>query len=449
MVVVLLALWEQGPEEGYALTTDSPRPYQPFQTLQPESLNVKLLGYIEDTTIGILDLAASEDGNYVYATAGGNGLVIYDVRDPYNPREIKRLSIYSSVGYVEVAGHYLYLSGRYETLKGYFCVYDISDPENPVYLSELEIGESSYLTVNGSIAYAASIMVYSIDISDPANPVILDSFPRYSKVHSYCDSTLYLLDTDYGDPSETTWVYILDVSDPTDIKELNRIWLPGGQMSCVAAWKDTFNLFSPTYGHIFLYVLGGIWADYIWDVTDPLKPELVWEGRTGFGGGYWVYLHSKFSYVSENLEVYDREIEPDGFYTVGYYRNSAYGGKMIWTKGVIVMRAVYWFIKSPLAIFQFSGDTLVSDSDTSNPYIDWVRTVYDRPGLEFSLLEEASVSFSLYTALGAKAYQKDLGLLEPGPHIITLPNMRPGVYVLLMKTNDRSFSTNIVFTEGD
>jgi hypothetical protein len=78
-----------------------------------------------------------------------------------------------------------------------------------------------------------------------------------------------------------------------------------------------------------------------------------------------------------------------------------------------------------------------------------VRTVYDRPGLEFSLLEKASVSFSLYTALGAKAYQKDLGLLEPGPHIITLPNMRPGVYVLLMKTNDRSFSTNIVFTGGD
>ena len=375
-------------------------------------------------------------------------MVIYDVRDPYNPREIKRLSIYSSVGYVEVAGHYLYLSGRYETLKGYFCVYDISDPENPVYLSELEIGESSYLTVNGSIAYAASIMVYSIDISDPANPVILDSFPRYSKVHSYCDSTLYLLDTDYGDPSETTWVYILDVSDPTDIKELNRIWLPGGQMTCIAAWKDTFNLFSPTYGHIFLYVLGGIWADYIWDVTDPLKPELVWEGRTY--GTEGIYLHSKFTYQSDSLWVYDREIEPDGYYYVGYYKGlRASRGHPLWKAGLVFCGYDYPFYPVRLAIFQFSGDTLASDSDTSNPYINWVRTVYDRPGLEFSLLEKASVSFSLYTALGAKAYQKDLGLLEPGPHIITLPNMRPGVYVLLMKTNDRSFSTNIVFTGGD
>jgi hypothetical protein len=364
-VVVLLALWEQGPEEGYALTSDSPRPYQPFQTLQPESLNVKLLGYIEDTTIRILDLAASEDGNYVYATAEGNGLVIYDVRDPYNPREIKRLSIYSSVDYVKVAGHYLYLSGRYETLKGYFCVYDISDPENPVYLSELEIGESSYLTVNGSIAYAASIMVYSIDISDPANPVILDSFPRYSKMHFYCDSTLYLLDTDYGDPSETTWVYILDVSDPTDIKELNRIWLPGGQMTCVAAWKDTFNLFSPTYGHIFLYVLGGIWADYIWDVTDPLKPELVWEGRTY--GTVGIYLHSKFTYQSDSLWVYDREIEPDGYYYVGYYKGlRASRGHPLWKAGLVFCGYAYPFYPVRLAIFQFSGDTLASDSDTSN-----------------------------------------------------------------------------------
>jgi len=435
LIVVLISL--------LYLNGDTMREYQPFQTLQPESLNVKLLGYIEDTTISILDLAASEDGNYVYGVSEGN-FVIYDISDPRTPQEVKRIN--SGLCYAVAIADTILLYSAWNHL----VICSLKDPLRPETMAvETLSGRIADITLVNSIAFLSSGQTFAVSFMNPYDPIILDSFPLGSQMNCYSDSLLFLLKSGYGDPSETTWVYILDVSDPTDIKELNRIWLPGGQMTCVAAWKDTFDFFSPTYGHIFLYVLGGIWADYIWDVTDPLNPELVWEGRTGFGGGYWAYLHSKFSYVSNILEVYDREREPDGFYTVGYYRNSADGGKMIWTKGVIPMRAVYWFIKSPLAIFQFSGDTVPSDTtDTTNHYLDWVRTVYDHPRLEFFLSGEAYVSFSLYTALGAKAYQKDLGLLESGPHIIGLPNMRAGVYILFMKTNEESFSTNIVFTGG-
>ncbi|MEO0181824.1 MAG: hypothetical protein ABIN54_11035, partial [candidate division WOR-3 bacterium] len=334
IAIALLTLSGQGPEGAYIFKTDTPRPYQPFETLQPESLNVKLLGYVEDTTIFILDLAASEDGNYIYAACGDSGLLIYDISDPATPHKIGRIETDKEITAVTTRNNLLFYS--WATGDTSFYIRDISEPANPILLGKCTGGKARHITLSGDYAFCSGSGNFRvINISDSTNPYFMSSFYTSAtpRTHDNYDTLVFLLQTGYGDPSETTWVYILDVSDPTDIKEINRFWLPGGQMSCIAAWKDTFNLFSPTYGHIFLYVLGGIWADYIWDVTDPMNPELVWEGRTGFGGGYWSYLHSKFSYVSNILEVYDRETEPDGFYTVGYYRNSADGGKMIWTKG--------------------------------------------------------------------------------------------------------------------
>lgn len=444
IAIALLALSGQGPEGAYIFKTDTPRPYQPFETLQPESLNVKLLGYVEDTTIFILDLAASEDGNYIYGVSEGS-FIIYNISDPRTPQEVKRID--AGLCYaIEIIGNILLYSHWSHlvicSLKG--------DPLQPETMAvETLSGRIADITLADSVAFLSSGQIFAVSFINPYDPIILDSFPRGSKMNCYLDSLLFLLQTGYGDPSETTWVYILDVSDPTDIKEINRFWLPGGQMSCIAAWKDTFNLFSPTYGHIFLYVLGGIWADYIWDVTDPMNPELVWEGRTY--GTEGIYLHSKFTYQTDILWVYDREIEPDGYYYVGYYKGLKAGGgkRPSWKKGMVLSGYDYPYYPGRLAIFQFSGDTVPTDtSDTTSHYIDWVRTVYGPPGLWFSLSKEANVSFSLYTATGAKAYQKDLGLLEPGPHMVGLPNLRPGIYVLLMKTNEESFRKNIVFTGG-
>ena len=422
---------------------DTIKEYQAFQTLQPESLNVRLLGYVEDTTISILDIAASEDGDYLYGVSEGS-FVIYDISDPRTPQEVKRID--AGLCYtIEITGNILLYSQWSHlvicSLKG--------DPLQPETMAvETLSGRIADITLIDSVAFLSSGQTFAVSFINPYDPVILDSFPRGSQMNCHSDSLLFLLQTGYGDPSETTWVYILDVSDPTNITEINRIWLPGGQMSCVAAWKDTFDLFSPTYGHTFLYVLGGIWADYIWDVTDPLNPELVWEGRTF--GTEGIHLHSKFTYQSDILWVYDRELEPDGYYYVGYYKGlRACGGQPIWKAGLVSSGYDYPYYPGRLAIFQFSGDTLVPDtSDTSNPYLDWVRTIYDYPGLQFSLSKEAHVSFSLYTALGARAYQQDLGLLEPGPYIVAIPDLRSGVYVLFMKTNEESFSTNIVFTGG-
>lgn len=443
ILVALLALSGQSPGGNYTFKADSPRPYKPFQTLVPESLNVKLLGYIEDTTIRIDDLAASEDGNYIYGVSEDN-FVIYDVSDPRTPQEVKRINSGLSCYAVAITDTILLYSDW-----NHLVICSLKDPLRPETIAvETLSGRIADITLLNSVAFLSSGQIFALSFMNPYDPIILDSFPRGSQMNCYSDSLLFLLNSGYGDPSETTWVYILDVSDPTNISEINRIWLPGGQMSCLAAWKDTFDFFSPTYGHIFLYVLGGIWADYIWDVTDPLNPELVWEGWTY--GTEGIYLHSKFTYQSDILEVYDRELEPDGYYLVGYYRGlRASRGQLLWKAGLVFSGYDYPYQPGRLAIFQFSGDTLIPDtSDTSNPYLEWVRTVYGPPGLWFSLSKEAHVSLSLYTATGAKAYQKDLGLLKAGPYMIGLPNLRPGVYVLYMKTNEESFSASLVFAGG-
>ncbi|MGB9589615.1 MAG: LVIVD repeat-containing protein, partial [Candidatus Hydrothermia bacterium] len=427
MAILVLAFSVQGPAEPYPFKVDTSKPYRPFQ---PDSLNVKLLSYVEDTTISILDLAASEDGDYIYAACGRNGLVIYDISDPRNPFKLKTGDSLNWVYSVAVKGHFLYFSlGSADSM----IIADISTPSNPVIEGVVTPwgGYIQQMIISDTLMYCArGPRVVTFSISDPTNPSFLGqhvvfTFANVSSI-SVLTTILYAIPEEYGDPNDSTPVYLFDVSDPTNIVKINEIWLPGGQMSCVAAWKDTFNFFLPTYGHTFLYVLGGIWADYIWDVTDPLNPELVWEAHIGGTPPGQIHLHSKFSYIAFLLEIYDREIEPEGFHEVGYYRGlNAGAGKPLWANGNIIEGFGSIWSPGRLAIFQFSGDTVPSDTtDTTNPYISWVRTVYDYPRLDFTLEKEAQVSFSLYTVLGSKAHYQDLGLLEPGLHTIGLPNMR-------------------------
>ena len=119
---------------------------------------------------------------------------------------------------------------------------------------------------------------------------------------------------------------------------------------------------------------------------------------------------------------------------------------IFWDRGYTYISNNYY--GQELYILHYLGDTIIppDTQEDGNHYLEWIRTIYGPPGLRFSLEYPAYVSFSLFGISGSKAYQEDLGYLESGPHNITLPRMRAGVYVLYMKTNDESFKTKLVFT---
>jgi len=115
---------------------------------------------------------------------------------------------------------------------------------------------------------------------------------------------------------------------------------------------------------------------------------------------------------------------------------------MFWDRGYI-----YTGLCDPwptLYISHYLPDTIIPPD--SNHYVDWVRTVYPEPGLQFSLSEGAYVSLLLFNTAGAVAHAIDLGYLGAGPHQVALPELRAGVYFLFMKTNEEDLNKKIVFT---
>jgi len=114
----------------------------------------------------------------------------------------------------------------------------------------------------------------------------------------------------------------------------------------------------------------------------------------------------------------------------------------LWTNGYVVGAA-----GQQLAIYQYAGDQVKEEPKPSPPVLSFLRTIYLEPGLEFSLSQEAGISFSLYNAVGQRVSEKELGILGPGLHRIALPDLGTGVYFLELRIDKRVISKKLIFTQ--
>jgi len=107
-------------------------------------------------------------------------------------------------------------------------VVSITDPQNPVNLSSLSLGEAYAIDLKGSVGYlvSSSGRLRTIDLSDPANPTQLDS--------------LVIGDTCYDLSIESNYAYVsfkstgdqgfavVDISDPSNLQLDNTYTVAGG-----------------------------------------------------------------------------------------------------------------------------------------------------------------------------------------------------------------------------
>jgi len=98
-------------------------------------------GYIEHIkTVSIngtaLDVALSEDGDYLYVASGDFGLQVLDISDKDNPKLIGTYDSYGYVNHVEVIGNIVYLSYIAQSWDDYERVnaYDVTNPSDALYL---------------------------------------------------------------------------------------------------------------------------------------------------------------------------------------------------------------------------------------------------------------------------------------------------------------------------
>ena len=97
----------------------------------------QLMGTVEGHSSRIKSIIV--DGNKLYVLWEKEGLVVYDITDPYTPTELGRFPDYpddrfKSFNTMDLDGNTIYLAG-----KDYLAALDVSNPEDPVVVNFLEL----------------------------------------------------------------------------------------------------------------------------------------------------------------------------------------------------------------------------------------------------------------------------------------------------------------------
>ena len=171
-----------------------------------------------------------------YVADRSQGLRIIDTRDPTAPQEIGAFSLPAYAVSVAVANGYVYVGDEYRPSQGWYLpggflhVLDVADPRQPrqvgVWHSGLPgvFGSIHNLTVTDHDAYIpqGSQGVFVVDAADPTAPTTRRRIEaaQSANVVQVVGSRLYI--------GTNGHLQVLDVSDPTDTRELGRYRLVEG-----------------------------------------------------------------------------------------------------------------------------------------------------------------------------------------------------------------------------
>lgn len=169
-------------------------------------------------TAGTMALEIS--GGRLYALEG-DGLTIFDLADPRNPRRLGHVGGMGNVRQLRVSGRTAFLSARQ---CGLWSV-DVSDGEHPRIISNFDgVEMATGLDVAGEVAFLGHRVygIQCVDVSDPARMKHLSSL-RTDESQSvyYRDGMLFSGDWAGGQ------ITAIDVSDLLAPKEVSRIQLDG------------------------------------------------------------------------------------------------------------------------------------------------------------------------------------------------------------------------------
>jgi len=169
-------------------------------------------------TVGGYTVAAEGD---LLVTGGSRQLTIVDISQPENPEVIGEIEIPIGVTDAVISGGFVFLAVAYEGLH----VIDISSPSVPVEAASFDTpGYAAGLDVVGSFAYVADATggLLVIDVSSPAEPTEVSRFstPGNARNVTVSEGIAYVADYDAG-------LRLVDVSDPTEPHEIGYFDTPG------------------------------------------------------------------------------------------------------------------------------------------------------------------------------------------------------------------------------
>lgn len=329
--------------------------------------NVRIVGSFGPTTEWLEDVF--EKDHTVYAAAGGDGLLIFDVVDPTSPALIG--------AYRPPFGNEIFVSGTVAYLAdgtGNLVILDVSIPNDPgrLFSYGLQVASAEGVFVSGGLAYVAcgNDGLKIVDVSDPTSPTLrgsVDTPDRAVRVH-VVNRFAYVADSNSG-------LQIIDARNP-DAPQIRGFHNPSGTVSDVRV--------SGTVAYV---------ADtnlLVLDVSDPSAPTPITALPTA-GSASSLDLSGNLLYVgngSNGLEVVDVS-DPAAPVARGKLDLVGFGHDVAFSHGLIFMPG----FQNGLMILQFTGDAprieaVIASDLNRNGSLDggdqlvltMTRSVFLRPG---------------------------------------------------------------------
>ena len=162
----------------------------------------------------------------------GRRLVILNVADPADIIELGWVDMEEAVLSVKVCDGYAYV-GTMASYRGQFCVVDVSDLNNPRFVTTVETFYSvDEIELYEDLAYAFSSVGYLevINIGDPENPVYVAPVNvRFPEAFTVVGDLMYVAVSIHA-PAESPELHIYDISadpvDPTLLGSVQLDWPP-------------------------------------------------------------------------------------------------------------------------------------------------------------------------------------------------------------------------------
>jgi len=185
----------------------------PSQPSELGSFHIEAKGsYNPMKPVGAVGICA--EGNYAYVAALCGGLIVVDISDPSDMKEIGRCETRNVAKKIAKSGDYVFIADRASGLG----TFDISDPENPKEISYLELRHDARgIDISGDKAYVADRDggLAIVDISNPKHPKELGHLATEEPAWNVRVVGNYAFLANAGDG-----LMIVDVLDPENPKKL-------------------------------------------------------------------------------------------------------------------------------------------------------------------------------------------------------------------------------------
>ncbi len=381
-------------------------------------------------------------GSYAFVATNMNDLLVYDVSDPSSPVRVKTLEFPDSpIKQISVWGNHLYVPAVVADHTAGVSVLDISDPANPEEIAywpapEGYSGAPFNVERYGNYAFVACALggVEIYDVEEISQPEILDNWTLWNPMTNPDFGVtnvkiswpwLYAPDRAYG-------LYVLDISDPSNIIEAASFKTPGDAM-----WIDI------SADQRYIYVADGHEGLTIIDVSDPLVPVEAGFLRQNLEFANHVAVCGDSVYVSDGgrigLHVVDVS-DPAAPVEAAYHTTMG-----VFAHNVLAVNGLIYFLDSThFEIFEITGEpSAVRDTPSAGPVSDYkINSVYPNPfnsaaTIEFDLAGEGHVTLELYNSIGQNAGIIVDEYYPAGSHAhhFDAKNLPSGIYILRLNVN--------------